>query len=138
MEKGKVVTIDGEKVKVVFSRGAGCGSCKACSEGQNKNEMEIVAYNDCNAKIGDTVKVSIETEFLLKATGIMYGIPLITMMCGFLLGNLVSPLVSFITGILFLFITYFIIKKSEHKFQNRNFTAKAVEVVDLADVQQKL
>ncbi len=130
MEKGRVIKIDGEKVKVAFKRGAGCGSCKACSEGQNENEMEIVAYNDCNAKLNDIVEVSIETEFLLKATGIMYGIPLITMMIGFLIGNFVSQVVSFATGIAFLLITYYLIKKNESKFQNRNFTAKAVAVVD--------
>ncbi len=129
METGKVIKIDGEKVKVAFKRGAGCGSCKACSEGQNENEMEIIAYNDCGAKLNDTVAVSIETEFLLKATGIMYGIPLITMFIGFLLGNLVSQIVSFATGIIFLLITYYLIKKNESKFQNRNFTAKAVEIV---------
>ncbi len=130
MEKGRVIKVDGEKVKVSFKRGAGCGSCKACSEGQNENEMEIMAYNDCNAKLNDFVAVSIETEFMLKATGIMYGIPLITMMIGFLLGNFISQLVAFGTGIVFLIITYYVIKKNEHRFQNRNFTAKAVEIVD--------
>ncbi len=130
MEKGRVIKVDGEKVKVSFKRGAGCGSCKACSEGQNENEMEIIAYNDCDAQLNDFVAVSIETEFMLKATGIMYGIPLITMMIGFLLGNMVSQVVSFATGIIFLLITYYVIKKNESKFQNRNFTAKAVAIVD--------
>ncbi len=130
MEKGRVIKVDGEKVRVSFKRGAGCGSCKACSEGQNENEMEIVAYNDCNAKLNDFVEVSIETEFMLKATGIMYGIPLVTMLIGFLIGNFVSQLVSFVTGIIFLTVTYIIIKKNESKFQNRNFTAKAVAIVD--------
>ncbi len=130
MEKGRVIKIDGEKVKVAFKRGAGCGSCKACSEGQNENEMEILAYNDCNAKLNDMVEVSIETEFMLKATGIMYGIPLITMIVGFLIGNLVSQGVSFATGIVFLLITYYVIKKNESRFQNRNFTAKAVAIVE--------
>ncbi len=129
MEKGKVKNITGEKLTVVFKRGAGCGSCKACSEGQNENEMEIIAYNDCDAKLGDTVAVKIETEFMLKATLIMYGIPLVTLMFGFLLGSLVSTIVAFSTGIVFLFLTYFVIKKNEHRFQNRNFTAKAVEIV---------
>ncbi len=129
MEKGKVTKITGEKITVVFKRGAGCGSCKACSEGQNENEMEIVAYNDCDAKIGDTVAVKIETEFMLKATLIMYGIPLVTLMCGFLIGSLVSQVVAFVTGLVFLFLTYFVIKKNEERFQNRNFTAKAVEIV---------
>ncbi len=132
MERGKVIKVDGEKIRVSFKRGAGCGSCKACSEGQNENEMEITAYNDCNAKLNDIVEVNIETEFLLKATGIMYGIPLITMMIGFLIGNFVSQLVSFVTGVVFLLITYYIIKKNESKFQNRNFTAKAVTIVEEA------
>ncbi len=130
MEKGRVIKVEGEKVRVSFKRGAGCGSCKACSEGQNENEMEILAYNDCNAKLNDFVAVSIETEFLLKATGIMYGIPLITMMFVFLIGNYFSQLVAFATGIMFLFITYYIIKRNESKFQNRSFTAKAVSIVD--------
>ncbi len=129
MEKGKVTKITDEKITVVFKRGAGCGSCKACSEGQNENEMEIIAYNDCDAKIGDTVAVKIETEFMLKATLIMYGIPLVTLMCGFLIGSLVSQVVAFLTGLAFLFLTYFVIKKNEQRFQNRNFTAKAVEIV---------
>lgn len=129
MEKGKVTKINNDKVTVTFKRGAGCGSCKACSEGQNQNEMEIVAYNDCNAKLGDTVAVSIETAFMLKATVIMYVMPLITMVLGFLIGSLVSELVSFITGLVFLAITYLVIRKNDYKFQNRNFTAKAVEIV---------
>ncbi len=129
MEKGRVTQVSGEKVTVVFKRGAACGSCKACSESSNENEMEISAYNDCDAKIGDTVAVKMEAEFMLKATLIMYGIPLVTMMLGFVIGNFVSQLVAFATGIVFLMLTYFIIKKNEHRFQNRNFTAKAVQIV---------
>ncbi len=129
MEKGRVTKVTGEKVTVVFKRGAACGSCKACSEGQNENEMEISAYNDCDAQIGDTVAVKMEAEFMLKATLIMYGLPLVTMMLGFAIGNFISAIVAFGTGILFMLLTYFIIKKNEYRFQNRNFTAKAVEIV---------
>lgn len=129
MEKGTVINVTNDKLTVAFKRGASCGSCKACSESENQDEMEIQAFNDCEAKLGDTVAVVIETEFMLKATAIMYGIPLITMFVGFLLGNLISPLVSFITGLVFLGLTYYVIKLNDSKFQNRNFIAKAVEIV---------
>ncbi len=130
MEKGIVTSLQGEKLTVSFNRSPACAGCKACAEGKKENEMVIEAYNDCNAKLGDTVEVSIEDSFVLKATFIMYVIPLITMFIGFLIGNLHSQLTSFITGIVFLAITYSVIRMNEHRFQNRNFTAKAVKIVE--------
>ncbi len=129
MEKGTVIEKNNDKITVSFKRGAGCGSCKACSEGQNENEMIITAYNDCDANIGDVVEVNIETAFMLKATIIMYVIPLITMMVGFLIGNIISEEASFFLGLIFLAVTYGVIKMNESKFQNRDFTAKATKIV---------
>ncbi len=131
-EKGKIVEIKDNLAIINIVRNEACGHCKACEKGNDNNTMVMKAKNQCEGKVGDTVLVELEVEKLIFATFILYGVPLITMVLGFLLGTLLfsNELFSFFTGILFLFITYMVIKFSEKFWKTENYIPVAKSIVN--------
>ncbi len=128
-EIAKVVSIEDEHLTGVLQRTDACGDCHACDISENKNEMIITAYNKCNAKVGDNVEIELNTSAMMKATLIMYVLPLITMVGGFLIGNTISEAVSFILGLTCMLITYVIIRLFNNKFDKNKYKASATKVV---------
>ncbi len=136
-EHGKVFEIlkDG-KAKVAMVRHEACKHCHACDMGKSE-EMTLTATMLCDVKVGDTVEVHLETKDFLKATSILYGIPLLTLMVGFGLGYYVAPmfnfnqdLFSFIVGLVFLGITYAWIKSKEEVWKSQNYEPVILKVVE--------
>ncbi|MCL2574200.1 MAG: SoxR reducing system RseC family protein [Defluviitaleaceae bacterium] len=113
-EIGKVIEIVGEEIVVSHRRTGACASCKICARGQDDNEMIMRAKNDCDAEIGDYVEVELQEGALLKAVSMAYGIPLVAMMAGFVIGFLIGgEIVAFSVGIVFMGVAYVFIKVLE-------------------------
>ena len=137
-EKGLVTQVKGQYVVVQMVRLEACDHCRACTMGMEGKEMIIEAENECNAKVGDYVNVSIEQTNFLKAVLIMYTIPLAALLIGigsgYVIGQLTkinwSEYLSIILGFGFVAITYWIIRKNEPKFKNKKYRPKAIEVVE--------
>ncbi|MCL1987333.1 MAG: SoxR reducing system RseC family protein [Firmicutes bacterium] len=136
-ETGIVIGVNEDTVTVKMKRSSACSRCGACAVA-NEQEMYIEAQNLANAKLNDRVKVSIDTKVFFQALGILYCIPLITLLLGIFTGAFVadlaglyrySPLVGFATGIIFAIITYQIIKLGEPKRQKATTKAIATEIV---------
>lgn len=137
-ETGIVVDVIDNNVKVSMVRTEACAKCRACTVGMAKQEMLIVARNICEAKTGDKVIVELNGGSFLSATLIMYGIPLIMLLLGFFLGYYVTgnigiqnnEILSFVTGMCFLLISYIFISKKESSFKNRKYEPIAAEIVE--------
>lgn len=102
IEKGKIIEIKGNYAVVLMEekeRCKGCGLCKKILHRQPILEVE----NNVNAKVGDSVEVLIDEDFLLKMSIYIYGLPLL----GFLLGIFISYFMEGILKIL-LFLSLFI------------------------------
>ncbi len=134
-EQGKVFEMENDKVKVKMVRSEACKDCHACDMGKSQ-EMIISARALCEVNIGDTVEVHLENKDFLKATSIMYGIPLITLIFGFFIGyylgnnlGVSGDFIGFISGILFLAITYNWIKSKESKWKSGNYDPVITKVV---------
>ena len=76
-ERGKVVDIKGKKAIVRMERRASCKDCKMCGFGANDKFVDLVADNDKNAQIGDTVELTFSTNMVVKAMGVIYVLPII-------------------------------------------------------------
>ncbi|MFV0518947.1 MAG: SoxR reducing system RseC family protein [Lachnospirales bacterium] len=129
-EIAKVVEVNGSKVVGILTRTSACAGCHACEMGDNPTEMKITAINECDAKIGDNIYVEISTQIMMKATIIMYVVPLCTMFLGFLLGNLYSEMAGFLIGLIFLFFTYVGIRLFSNKLDEKKYMAVATKIVE--------
>lgn len=132
-EKGQVIELKNDLAIVKMSRTEACAKCGACKKGMAENEMLIEAVNECNANIGDWVEIDLESKDFLKAMGIMYGIPLICLMFGFVLGYACfksisyNEIIGFCLGIIFMSLAYLWIKHKESYWKEQNFSPIATK-----------
>ncbi len=134
-EQGKVFEIKDGMAKVTMQRHEACKDCHACDIGKSE-EMIIMAKPLCEVKVGDTVEVFLENKDFLKATAIMYGIPLIGLVIGFLVGyyggeffGYNGDLIGFVLGIVFLIFTYLWIKSNEVRWKKGNYQPVITKVI---------
>lgn len=137
-EVGQVTKSELGKVTVMLERMEACAKCKACTAGFSKDKMQLVATNLCGADVDDYVNIELESKNFLIAIGVMYGLPLITLVIGFFVGEAISvrmgilsnvEIISFFTGLVFMTLTYIYIKSIEHKFNSKDFIPIATEIV---------
>lgn len=124
-EKGKIIEINDNKAKVMIQRNTACGSCGACQIGQDNLNMILLAENCINGKVGDEVEIDLKTSNFLLATGIAYGIPLLSLMLGIMGSYILLPYIGIspdaiqgiaaIMGIVFLAISFLLIRANENK-----------------------
>lgn len=131
-EKGQVIELKNNLVIVKMSRTEACAKCGACKNGSVENEMLIEAENLCKANMGDWVELNLQSQDFLKATGIMYGIPLITLILGFVSGYICfnSEIISFSFGILSMLLSYLWIKQKEPYWKKQNFLPLAIKKLE--------
>lgn len=138
-ETGKVIDIKEKYAIVSMVRNEACQKCGACSHGYKTEEMILEADNLCNAKIGDWVKIDLAYSDFLRATFIVYGIPLIMLFIGFFAGYYGSPRIGYgsmqepiglMTALLFMGISFLWIRSKEAKWKNQNYRPAVVEVVE--------
>lgn len=119
MEKvGFVRRITDDTAELEIKRASGCGSCNGCAGGCEVKSQMIIVKNNLNAKVGDFVELRGETKSILKYMFIIYMIPFVFLVGGIVLGNNYfmaagNPnfeLLSFATGIIALFISFFIVR----------------------------
>lgn len=116
---GLVISISGDTAVVRFQRSAACGKCKACFQlGSDEADMEI--ENTIGTKAGDRVVVEMHGNTMLKASLIMYGIPVLALVAGVAAGSAMGDSYAFLGGILFAAGAFFIIRAFEPKFSRMN------------------
>ena len=91
------------------------------------NEMEVKALNPAGARAGDRIVLSFETASLLKATFLIYVFPIILLIVGAALGQMLASIIEFsssalsvLLGFAFFFTGLFIIKARANKMAAKN------------------
>lgn len=134
-KRGMVTKVEGNKLHVIMTRSSACGDCSSCG-GCEAETISINVENDINAVVGDFVEIEYNKSNMLKSTILVYIFPLIMLVLGVITGlNLntgLGPdskeLLSFLMGVCFMGISYFIINKVDKKVKaNRFFTVKKLE-----------
>lgn len=126
---GKVIRITGDKAFVEVERTSACAQCGLQEVEELAGEKPIfVALNKANADVGDMVKVRVQSAAYIKASMYIYGIPVLLLVIGAVLGvylaeklNKSSDAMSalfgicgLIIGILFLFLFRKRVTKKEY------------------------
>ncbi|MEG0013960.1 MAG: SoxR reducing system RseC family protein [Cellulosilyticaceae bacterium] len=88
MPVGRVEQVDGDLVTVSIERQDMCGECHACEVVGEIKKCTIKCHNLCKGKSGELVEIELENTLFLKATALMYGIPLIGLLVGLGVGFL--------------------------------------------------
>jgi len=90
-------------------------------------DMEVKAVNSAGARVGDRIVLSFETASLLKAAFLIYVFPIILLIVGAALGQVLAPLIGFspsalsvLLGFAFFFTALFIIKARADKMAKKN------------------
>lgn len=133
---GVVTGLEGKYAKVVMKRHSSCGSCNACKMGQEDAQLEIKVFNEVDAKVGQRVSVNMNDTDVLSAAFIVYVMPLLALLGGIIIGNLVLTLLGVveykdlylaIIGFVTMAVTFLLIKRREDKFKNNR---KLIPVID--------
>ncbi len=129
-EQGVVLRTDSEAAWVKTIRSSACEGCTAkgsCHSMGGGQEMEVKALNPAGAREGDRIVLSFETSSLLKATFLIYVFPIIFLIAGAALGQMLAPFMAFnpsalavLLGFAFFFIALFIIKARANKMAKQN------------------
>ena len=86
-----------------------------------------------NASVGDVVEIELRERSMVKASLIMYGIPLLGLIAGTLLGALISEIAAAVCGVALALLVYCAIhllepivrKKKEFRPQMKAFAEKS-------------
>lgn len=132
---GTVESVKDKHVFVKVLREEACAHCQVCTTGINEGkECLIEAVNQCDAQVGDIVEIDIQTNYFLRATAIMYGIPLIALVFGIVLGAVTirtlgisqGEVITALVGLVFTAITYIWINKREKRKENTKYLPIAI------------
>ncbi len=135
-EYGVVLKLDNGKAIIGIKRSSACSQCGACELGAANSQMRLTLDNTLNAQPGDIVELELPASQFLKASVILYLIPLVGLILGVVIGyyigiyaKLHEELIGAIGGILFTIIAYMTIKKMEPKFRkNDNLNPKMIGI----------
>ena len=94
-----VVSVQGEQAEISPARGGGCGHCDStngCGSGKlsqlfcSGQTRKFVVHNQAGAKVGDEVDVTLPEGVLLRSSWRVYGLPLLLLLCGGLIGSAIA------------------------------------------------
>ena len=127
-ETGEVIEVTGTNAKVRIKRSEACQSCSAhglCSL-LSKDYMIMEAENVSAARVGQQVTVALYTEDPLKASLLLYGVPLIGFLGGCLFGHWLNlggmrNLSTFMGGIVFVAAAFFAVKIFCKKYEQHHY-----------------
>ncbi|NMB33317.1 MAG: SoxR reducing system RseC family protein [Clostridium sp.] len=135
---GYVTRTFDDMAEVEVRRISGCGgSCGSCSGGCSAPSIVIFLKNSINAKEGDYVEIKGKAHRIIKYALIVYMVPFAMLIFGIILGmelfksrGVVNyETYGFVTGIIFLGISFFIVRKIDKSIQNKD--EKAMEMVKI-------
>jgi positive regulator of sigma E activity len=89
-ECGSVVSINDDIAVVVIGMSGACKKCSLCMASSDGKEMLLLAKNELGAKEGDDVEIEILPGKVLAAAFVVYMIPVVMTIIGFMLGNFLT------------------------------------------------
>ena len=99
--------------------------------------MEVKAINSAGASVGDRIVLSFETASLLKATFLIYVFPIIFLIAGAALGQVLAPYIEFspsalpaLLGFAFFFSALLIVRARANKMARKNsYQPKVIKII---------
>lgn len=130
MDQIGIVTrsIENNKVELEVRRPSGWGSCKSCASSCEVKPHYLTLKNTIDAKPGDFVELRAIKKNIMKYITIIYSIPFFFLILGIIVGNMMFKgmetknfeLLSFGMGIVFLAISFFVVRIIDKKFAKKD------------------
>ena len=137
---GQVVGIDGDIAMIMVRRHDVCDKCGGCGAAiSGRGENYIEAQNIVNAQVGHTVKVTSDTGQVLKASFVVYIVPILALLAGILLGQEFGAvlgllareeLVGLFFGVAFMLASYFLVKGYDRRMSTARMKISVVEIIE--------
>lgn len=124
------MALKGDLAVVRFVRSDACGHCNACFHlGSNEADLEI--QNTLDAQVGDVVAIELRGKSMVRASLLLYGVPLLGLLLGVLAGSQWGDLYGAVGGLLLCGGTFFILRGLEPRFSRMTeFKPRIVEIVE--------
>ena len=140
IEQGVVLRTDSEAAWVKTTRSSACEGCtarKSCHTIGDSQDTEVKAINLAGARAGDRIVLSFESKSLLKATFLIYVFPIILLMAGALIGQMLAALIelnsslpSVVIGFAFFFTALAFMKARANKMAEKNaYQPKVIKIL---------
>ena len=141
-QKGFITEIvDDKTAKLIMKRQSACASCGKCTKLSSEcQDLVVEVDNTIGAKKGDYVEVSMESIKVLKATLLVYLLPLIFLLAGTIITYYILELIEFagpievisgVVGLVCTFISYLLLKKNDDKFnESREYIPKVTKIIE--------
>ncbi|WP_026893952.1 SoxR reducing system RseC family protein [Clostridiisalibacter paucivorans] len=136
---GHVISVDGRFAEVDVRRTSSCGeNCAHCGGGCSVPSIRVNIENKLNASIGDYVEIEMEAKTILKGSMILYGIPLLLLVLGIVIGNSIFQgmgydnyeVMGFGIGILSLAVSFTILRFIDKSIQkNQSLKLEMVKII---------
>lgn len=140
-EEGIVVETVAATARVLIEKKSACASCSASAICHPPEHDYVEADNLIGAVKGQKVKIVVEPEQYLKASFILYGIPVFVFLISALVGKVAavslvgeaySDLWAFVVACFFTGATFMLIARFQHQLQkSRPFKPIITEIIDL-------
>lgn len=128
-QRGYVSRADKDLVKIIIPRESACGGgCASCGGCDDEKSITLELENTLNAEVGDYVVVESKSSTILKSAFIAYIMPLILMIIGLSIGMSVFKYLGyqeyealgFLVGLVFLGVSYIILRYIDNKYFKDN------------------
>ena len=139
-EVGIVIRVDGDTAWVTTTKTSACEGCAAkssCTVLGGGKEMEVEAVNNVGARVGQKVILYFQTSPLLKATFLLYVLPILFLILGAFIGDQAAPrfnvgssTCSVIVGFLFFGISIKFVKSKGNKLAKKDaYRPKVIRIL---------
>ena len=134
---GIIVSNEGQVATVAVRRHASCERCGVCKFGSSSS-MLVVASNEIGAQVGDSVIMELKSSTVLAASAIVYAIPLLLMVIGFLVGprilnflgvQLNQDIAAFVVGLCMLAVGFAGVHIYDKRAGARKYMPRIVSIV---------
>lgn len=135
MEKSGIIKeIKNDKAIVMIFKESSCAHCNKCSENEKiSNELEIPLQPNMN--IGDTITFEMNDKKLYKIATLIYILPLIAMIIGYFVGQLLnfSEKLDILLSFIFLILTFLII----HFYDKIYLSKDIIDSIKIISIEKK-
>jgi len=148
VEYGTIVERKSAEIAVVLCQKQSackhCPSSGACQIGDDGKSMQVEAFNQIGAEVGERVRVETSTKHFLQSSFMLYIVPIIGLLIGALAGELIAQnldtgldpkLLSALLGVAFLVGTFLCIRVGTRALKREIFMPRITEVQSEIDTQ---
>ncbi|MDY0087044.1 MAG: SoxR reducing system RseC family protein [Coriobacteriia bacterium] len=95
LERGIVVAVRAGSVDVAIEPSEACETCGGCAEGAAGKRLLQGVVDTCGARRGDEVEVETSGQARRRAQGLVYVVPVVAIVGGYVAGFLLGTLLEF-------------------------------------------